>query len=121
MKTVRIPSIKSNEYSCLGRNRANIPKRTAINAALLHFAPAIPSYERMAVVDHAIDSRGLSMASPETAAWLSLVAYVRHTFTDYDELLAEGYDPDSARHFVTARMDEILQAWGVRRRLAPED
>ena len=50
----------------------------------------------MAVVDHAVDSRGLSTASSETAAWLSLVPYVRHTFTDYDELLAEGYDPDSA-------------------------
>jgi Uncharacterized conserved protein len=71
---------------------------------------AIPPHERMAVVDHAIDSRGLSIASPETAAWLSLVAYVRHTFTDYDELLAEGYDPDSARHFVVARMDKTLQA-----------
>src|SRR5262249_41211049 len=68
-----------------------------------------------------IDSRGLSVASPETTAWLSLVAYVRHTFTDYDELLAEGYDRDSARHFVAARMDKILQAWGVRRRLAPGD
>lgn len=105
----------------MGRNRVNFPKRAAIDAALLHLAPAIPPYERMAVVDHAIDSRGLSMASPETAAWLSLVAYVRHTFTDYDELLAEGYHPHSARHFVTARMDEILRTWGVRRRLAGED
>jgi hypothetical protein len=75
----------------------------------------------MDVVDHAIDSRGLSMASPETAALLSLVAYVRLTFTDYDELLAEGYDPDSARHFVAKRMDKILQTWGVRRRLAGDD
>jgi hypothetical protein len=71
----------------------------------------------MAVVDHAVDSRGLSIASSETAAWLSLVAYVQHTFTEYDELLAEGYDADSARHFVAARIDKILQTWGVRRRL----
>ena len=105
----------------MGRNRANIPKRAAIDAALLRLAPAIPPHERTAVVDHAVDSRGLSVASPETAAWLSLVAYVRHTFTDYDELLAEGYDPDSARHFVAARIEKILQAWGVRRRLAPAD
>ena len=75
----------------------------------------------MAVVDHAVDSPGLSTASSESAAWLSLVAYVRHTFTDYDELLAEGYDPDSARHFVAAAMDKILQAWGVRRRLTAQD
>ena len=64
----------------------------------------------MAVVDHAVDSRGLSTASSETAAWLSLVAYVRHTFTDYDELLRGGYD---ARHFVAARIDKILQTWGA--------
>lgn len=75
----------------------------------------------MAVVDHALDSRGLSAASSETAAWLSLVAYVRHTLTEYDELLAEGYDPDSARHFVAARIDKILQTWGVRRHLRSQD
>ncbi len=73
----------------LGRKLANIPKRAAIPAALLRLAPTIPPHERMAVVDHAVDSRGLSIASPEMAAWLSLVAYVRHTFTDYDELLAD--------------------------------
>jgi len=103
----------------LSRSQSRIPNRAAIDAALLRLAPAIPSHERMAILDHAVDSRGLSVPAPETAAWLSLVAYVRHTFTDYDELLAEGYDPDSARHFVTARADEILQAWGVRRRLVP--
>jgi hypothetical protein len=110
-----------HKYVYLSRNRANIPKRAAIDAALLRLAPTIPPHERMAVVDHAVDSRGLSTASSETAAWLSLVAYVRHTFTDYDELLAEGYDPDSARHFVAAGMDKILQAWGVRRRLTAQD
>ena len=98
-----------------------MPRRAAIDAALLLLAPAIPSHERTAVVDHAIDSRGLSVASPETAAWLSLVAYARHTFTDYDELLAEGYDHDSARHFVVAGTEKVLQAWGVRRRVAPAD
>ena len=110
-----------HKYVYLSRNGANIPKRAAIDAALLRLAPAIPPHERMVVVDYAVDSPGLSTASSETAAWLSLVAYVRHTFTDYDELLAEGYDPDSARHFVAAEMDKILQAWGVRRRLTAHD
>ena len=102
-----------HEYVHLSRSRANIPKRAAIDAALLRLAPTIPPHERMAVVDHAVDSRGLSTASSETAAWLSLVAYVRHTFTDYDELLRGGYDADSARHFVAARIDKILQTWGA--------
>jgi hypothetical protein len=52
---------------------------------------------------------------------LSLVAYVRHTFTDYDELLREGYDQDSARFFVGGEIAAILDSWGVRRRLTSQD
>ena len=65
-----------------------------------------------------MDSAGLRTAAPETAAWLSLVAYVRHVFTDYDSLLADGYDQDSARFFVAAAIDDVLEGWGVRRRIA---
>jgi hypothetical protein len=61
-----------HKYVYLSRNRASIPKRAAIDAALLRLAPIIPQHERMAVLDHAVDSRGLSTASPEAAAWLSL-------------------------------------------------
>ena len=60
-------------------------------------------------------------ASPEAAAWLSLVAYVRHVLTEYDELLDQGYDVDSARHFVAADIDATLKRWGVRRRLSADD
>ena len=97
-----------------------MPTRSAIAAALRHLAPRLPEHEFSAVVDHAIDSPGLSVASPENAAWLSLVAYARHTLTDYDALLAEGYDRDSARFFVAGEMEELLASWGVRRQLAPD-
>jgi hypothetical protein len=52
---------------------------------------------------------------------LSLVSYVRHALTEYDELLRQGYDQDSARFFVAAEMGAILHDWGVRRRLTSED
>ena len=96
-------------------------KRAEIESALRRLAPQIPPHEFGAVVDHALDSRGLRPAAPETAAWLSLVAYVRHVFTDYDELLREGYDEASARHFVIDDMGAVLSGWGVRRRLTVED
>jgi len=98
-----------------------LAKRAEIEAALRRLAPKIPPHEFAAVVDHAVDSRGLRSASPETAAWLSLVAYVRHVFTDYDDLLEQGYDEDSARHFVAAEIEGVLSGWGVRRRLAARD
>jgi hypothetical protein len=98
-----------------------LPKRTEIEAALRRLAPGIPPHEAGAVVDHALDSRGLRTSAPETAAWLSLVAYVRHALTDYDDLLAQGYDQDSARFFVAGAIEAVLADWGVARRLATGD
>src|SRR5262245_31066357 len=96
-------------------------KRTDVEAALCRLAPRLPPHEFAAVADHATDSRGLQPASPETAAWLSLVAYARHTFTDYDDMLRQGYDADSARFFVIDDINAVLEGWGVRRRLTSAD
>ena len=95
--------------------------RAEIETALRWLAPRIPPHEFEAVIDHAMISPGLRNASPENAAWLSLVAYVRHTFTDYDDLLQQDYDHDSARHFVAADMETVLADWGVTRRLTPDE
>lgn len=54
------------------------------------------------------------------AAWLSLVAYARHAFTDYDDLLAQGYDQDSARFFVADAIMAVLGQWGVTRPLSAD-
>lgn len=101
--------------------RPAMPRRTEIETALRRLAPNIPPHEFGAVIDHAIDSGGLRAASPEAAAWLSLVAYVRHTFTDYDERLNEGYDRDSARFFVIDEINAVLEGWGAKRRVSDQD
>jgi hypothetical protein len=98
-----------------------VNRRSSIEQALRHLAPKIPSHEFGAVVDHALDSVGLKTASPESATWLSLIAYVRHVFTDYDELMTQGYDRESARHFVADEIEAVLQGWGARRRLGTDD
>ena len=98
-----------------------MPTRSEVEAALQRLAPHIPPHEFGAVVDHAVDSRGLKSGMPETAAWLALVAYARHAFTDYDDLLDQGYDRDRARFFVADEIEAVLGAWGVKRRLAVED
>ena len=95
--------------------------RAEIEDVLRRLAPAIPKHEFGAVVDHALDSRGLRTAAPETAAWLSLVAYVRHSLTEYDDLLAQGYDQDSARHFVAGDIERVLASWGARRTLGSDE
>ncbi|MCG6122204.1 MAG: DUF2293 domain-containing protein [Microvirga sp.] len=96
-------------------------RRDAVAAVLDRLAPGAPRFEREAIVDHALDSPGLRGAAPENAAWLSMVAYIRHVLTDYDALLAEGYDVDSARHFVAGDIDDVLESWRSTRRLSPDD
>jgi hypothetical protein len=92
----------------------------AVAEALRRIAPRMPRHEFEAVIDHAGLSPGLRGAAPETAAWLSLVAYVRHVFTDYDRLLADGYDVDSARFFTAGEIDAKLEEWGAVRRVGEE-
>jgi hypothetical protein len=88
-------------------------RREAVAAALLRLAPRLPDFEAEAALDRALASPGLRRAAPETAARLALITYARHVFTDYDDLLADGYDRDSARHFVLDDLNAALAAWGA--------
>ncbi|WP_144758733.1 DUF2293 domain-containing protein [Methylobacterium dankookense] len=96
-----------------------VNRREAVAAALQRLAPRLPDFEAESVLDRALASPGLRRAAPENAAWLALVAFARHAFTDYDDLLDEGYDRDSARHFVLDELNAVLTGWGARP--IPED
>lgn len=96
-------------------------RREELAKALRYLAPQIPDFEFDAVIDHAMMSPTLNRAVPETALWLSMTAYIRHNFTDYDTLLDDGYDVESARHFVLEGMNEKLAEWGVKRRISDKE
>ena len=97
------------------------PRRAAIAKALAVLAPAIPTFDRDSVLDRAEDSPGLRGGSPQAAAWLALTSHVRHLYSDYDQLLADGYDRDAARHFCAEMMTQVLEGWGCRNRLTTPD
>jgi hypothetical protein len=82
-------------------------------APLIPFADSEPVLERAAKI-----SRG--DVSPGAALWLAIVAHVRHRHTDYDTLLAEGYDRDAARHFVVDDTEAVLRSWGCARQIDVE-
>lgn len=54
------------------------------------------------------------------AVWLATVAHVRHQHTDYDMLLAEGYDRDAARFFTAEAINRVLTGWRATRLLDPD-
>ena len=58
---------------------------------------------------------------PSIAVWLATIAHVRHEHSDYDRLLAEGYDRDSARFFVVDQINAWLTKWRATRLLDADD
>jgi hypothetical protein len=99
----------------LAPTRRNQELRKALRA----LAPLIPYADSEPVLERASKiARG--DVSPGAGLWLAIVAHIRHRHTEYDALLAEGYDRDAARHFVVEATEEVLRAWGCSRRIDVE-
>lgn len=96
---------------------AGTKRQQAIRKALRALAPGIPLIDAEAVVTLA-ERRHMKDLPPSTALWLALGSHVRHSHTDYDHLLAEGYDRDAARFFVVEETDAVLSSWGCQRSVA---
>ena len=97
-------------------------RQQAIRKSLRAFVPHIPLSEAEAVLVRACAAKMKSL-SPPVALWLSLTSHIRHSHTDYDQLLDEGYERDAARFFVVGSTDAILASWGCARGVAdvPEE
>jgi hypothetical protein len=91
-----------------------------IAKALTALAPGIPYADAVAVKSNAA-SRHLRSYPAGISVWLSLVAHVRHQHTEYDALLADGYDLQSARHFVLNEINSVLTNWRATRLVQDAD
>lgn len=91
-----------------------------IAKALIAIAPGIPFADAQAVKTQAA-ARHLRSHPPGISVWLALVAHIRHAHTDYDALLNEGYDKESARHFCLAAINAKLTEWRATRFVDPDE
>ena len=85
-----------------------------IAKTLTTLAPGIPFADAEVVKSNAA-SRHLRSYPPGISVWLSLVAHVRHQHTEYDALLFDGYDLQSARYFVLNDINRVLTSWRATR------
>ena len=99
---------------------AGTKRQQAIRKALRALAPGIPLSDAEAVIALA-ERRHMKDLPPSIAVWLATVAHVRHLHTDYEHLLAEGYDRDAARFFVIDATNEVLTSWRATRLLDADD
>lgn len=80
--------------------------------------PRCPSGREKTIAEHACRKYsgrvGRSKAAKEfseEAIRLAVIAHIRHTETNYDELLMKGYDPFDARQHVSGQVYSKLEQW----------
>ena len=91
----------------------------ALARALTALLPLAP-YADIEAIRLAAGARDMRELPPSIAVWLATIAHIRHAHTDYDRLLAEGYDRDSARFFVVGQINETLTRWRATRLLSTD-
>ncbi|AQT45234.1 hypothetical protein BBC0244_015460 [Bartonella apihabitans] len=106
---------------CLTKKRVSIfylsmttKRQRAVLKELTLLVPQAP-YADSEPIRSAALSAHMRHLPPSIAVWLSIVAYIRHTYTDYDKLRDDGYDKDSARFFVIDDINEKLTEWRATR------
>jgi len=99
---------------------ARTGRQRALAKALTALLPAAP-YADMEKIRAEAGAAHLKTLPPSIAVWLAAIAHVRHAHTDYETLLAEGYDRDSARFFVIGQINDVLTRWRATRLLDADD
>jgi hypothetical protein len=95
-------------------------RRRAVAKALTALLPMAP-YADMEKIRADAGAVHMKTLPPSVAVWLATVAHVRHVHTDYEKLLAEGYDRDAARFFVIDAINAVLTRWRATRLLDADD
>ena len=80
--------------------------------------PACPAGREQIIAEHAcqkysgrVGRNASAKALDEKAVLLAVSAHIRHAETNYDELLAQGWDRSLARDEVGEKVDQILERW----------
>jgi hypothetical protein len=80
--------------------------------------PQCPPGREQTIAEHACEKysgrvgrSASAKALDEAAITLAVIAHIRHTETEYDTLLAQGYDRFDARQMVRGQIEDILQSW----------
>ena len=99
---------------------ARTERQRAVARAVTALIPLAPFADAEPIREAAL-ARDMRELPPSIAVWLATIAHVRHRHTEYDRLLDEGYDRESARHFVVAAINATLTRWRATRLLDEND
>lgn len=82
--------------------------------------PGCPPGREMVIAEHAclkysgrVGRSAAAKRLDETAIRLAVIAHLRHAETDYDDLLAKGYDRHDARMQIAEKVERVLEQWAL--------
>ncbi|AQX28262.1 MULTISPECIES: DUF2293 domain-containing protein [unclassified Bartonella] len=97
-----------------------IRRKRIISKELIALIPQVP-YLDSQYISTAAARTSMKYLPPSIAVWLATIAHIRHQHTEYDNLLCEDYDRDSALFFVFDAINKKLIEWGSNRLLKREE
>lgn len=130
---VEAEALERAEQECLAdsevrerrREREEVRRAALDQAYIESFArrirdlfPGCPAGQEQVIAEHAclkysgrVGRSAAAKELDETAVRLAVVAHIRHVETNYDKLLARGYDRREARAQVEAKVFDTLAQW----------
>ena len=82
--------------------------------------PGCPPGSELEIAEHAclkysgrIGRSAAAKNLDEEAVRLSIIAHIRHNETNYDELLAKGYDRWEARELIRESVEKVMSEWST--------
>lgn len=91
---------------------ASLRRQKEIAQALTLLAPRVPFYDAEQI-RAAATAPHLRALSAQNAVRLALLAYIRHSYTDYDQLRDDGLDKGTALYWIRDQITEKLEMWSV--------
>lgn len=109
---------KRRERGAIIRQRLNVEYIDKFAKKIRELFPHCPEGEEIQIAEHAclknsgrIGRSAVAKEFSDTAITLATIAHIRHTMTEYDSLLANGFAREDAREEIRDELDEIIDEW----------
>lgn len=94
-----------------------LSKSTNWHKLLREMFPAISMLDILSIAKLCRNKK-FNKLPPSITCWLCSISYIRHNYTEYDTLLQDGYDQETARYYTIDCINNKLEQWQSKKLLS---
>ena len=116
-------NVKTGQKVSRQRQRSHMEPRGKSREVKRRLRELVPNatMEDFLAIEKIADAGHLRHLPPSIKAIQAITSHARHAHTEYNALLEDGYDQDSARHFVLDDINAKLQEWGCKETISENE